>query len=236
MNVVRFFVKPFWDVYKVTLRDPTPKESTTGRRRRAVTALKRGLIVDAARTIFERDGLDGASLRAIAAEAGYTPAALYFHFDSREALYAEVLGQSLEALQAHVDGAVAQAGTPETRFTAAALSFFDFYAAHPRDLDLGFYLFRGGMRPHGLGRDRDRALNQALEASLAPIRHAAEAMGADPAAARLIMADAFAHAVGVLLMMHTRRIDMFGLAPRALMERYVATELAKFGQSSSAFR
>jgi AcrR family transcriptional regulator len=202
-------------------------ETMRGRRKRAVTDLKRGLILDAARAIFERDGLDGASLRAIAAQAGYTPAALYFHFDSKEALYAEMLGQSLEALKASVDAGVAQAVSPAGRLAAAALAVFDFYASHPRDLDLGFYLFRGGIRPHGLGRDRDKALNEALEGALWPILEAAEAMGADEATARLLMADTFAHAVGVLLMMHTQRIRMFGLAPRALMERYVATEVAR---------
>lgn len=207
----------------------TAVETMTGRRKRAVTELKRGLILDAARAVFERDGLDGASLRAIAAQAGYTPAALYFHFDSKEALYAQVLGESIARLQAFVDAAVGAAATPRQRFAAAALGFFDFYAGNPRDLDLGFYLFRGGMRPHGLGRERDKVLNEALEVSLRPIQVAAEALGAAPAIARLVMADAFAHAVGVLLMLHTQRIRMFGVAPRTLMERYVDTELAKLG-------
>ncbi|MGX1790650.1 TetR/AcrR family transcriptional regulator [Bosea sp. NPDC055332] len=195
------------------------------RGRYAATDGKREGILVAARTVFEREGLDGASLRAIAAEAGYTPAALYFHFDSKEALYAEVLGHSIAALQAAVDLAVAAAATPVERFSAAALAFFDFYAQNPRDLDLGFYLFRGGMRPHGLGRERDRALNDALEATLAPIREAAEELGADAAQAELIMADAFAHASGVLLLAHTRRIRMFGASARMLVERHVETEL-----------
>ena len=55
------------------------------KRQTAVSELKRGLILDAARKVFETEGLDGASLRAIATAAGYTPAALYFHFDSKEA-------------------------------------------------------------------------------------------------------------------------------------------------------
>ena len=67
--------------------------------------LKRSLILDAARRVFENDGLEGASLRAIAAEAGYTPAALYFHFDSKEAIYAELLASSLAALRDAVDAA-----------------------------------------------------------------------------------------------------------------------------------
>ena len=53
------------------------RESTADRRK-AVSELKRGLILDAARKVFESEGLDGASLRAIAGAAGYTPAALYF--------------------------------------------------------------------------------------------------------------------------------------------------------------
>jgi Bacterial regulatory proteins, tetR family len=66
-------------------------------RREAVSEHKRGLILKAAREIFEAEGLEGASLRAIAARAGYTPAALYFHFDSKEAIYAQVLLASLTA-------------------------------------------------------------------------------------------------------------------------------------------
>lgn len=197
------------------------------RRKRPATALKRDLILDAARTVFEAEGLEGASLRGIALAAGYTPAALYFHFDSKEALYAAVLAQSLERLRAHVDGAIEGVEAPGARFSAAALAFYDFYADNPRDLDLGFYLFRGGMRPHGLGRERDEHLNVALEATLLPIARAAEAMGASAQAARLVMADCFAHAAGVLLLAHTRRIRMFETPPRLLMERHVADERAR---------
>ena len=197
------------------------------KRRRPATTLKRDLILNAARRVFEAEGLEGASLRAIATAAGYTPAALYFHFDSKEALYAEVLAGSLANLKAHVDTVLAPVPGPAARFTAAALAFYDFYADNPRDLDLGFYLFRGGMRPHGLGRERDEALNVALEAALLPIADAAKALGAAAGEARLIMADTFAHAAGVLLLAHTRRIRMFETPPRALMERHVADELAR---------
>jgi AcrR family transcriptional regulator len=126
-------------------------------RREAVSEHKRGLILKAARKVFEAEGLEGASLRAIAARAGYTPAALYFHFDSKEAIYAEVLLASLKALGKSVNAAVAKAKDPDARLRAAALAFFRFYADNPRDLDLGFYLFRGGMKPAGLGRERGEA-------------------------------------------------------------------------------
>ena len=190
-------------------------------RRQTVSAHKRGLILEAARDVFMAEGLEGASLRAIAARAGYTPAALYFHFDSKEAIYAEVLQASLAALGRAVDAAVAGAACPRERLHAAAMAFFDFYTRNPCDLDLGFYLLRGGMKPAGLGRARDEALNAALEAALWPIAAAAEELGALTTDAKMLMVDIFAHATGLLLLLHTGRIRMFGASASALMEAYV---------------
>ena len=196
------------------------KERMTGRRK-AVSDLKRELILDAARKVFEADGLEGASLRAIAATAGYTPAALYFHFESKEAIYAEVLRGSLADLEQAVNRSVARTKTPVDRLRAAAMAFFRYYSDNPRDLDLGFYLFRGGMKPHGLGKERDDMLNAALESALRPIAEAALALGARREEARSLMADIFAHAAGLLLLAHTGRIRMFGASALNLMERFV---------------
>ncbi len=190
-------------------------------RRVAAGEHKRSLILEAAREVFEAEGLEGASLRAIAARAGYTPAALYFHFDSKEAIYAQVLQGSLAQLGQAVHGAVQKARNPEARLRAAATAFFRFYAENPRDLDLGFYLFRGGMKPAGLGRKRDEELNAALDTALRPIAEAAEALGASRTNANLLMVDAFAHATGLLLLLHTGRIRMFGASAATLMDRYL---------------
>ena len=188
--------------------------------------LKRGLILDAARKVFEADGLDGASLRAIAAASDYTPAALYFHFESKEAIYAEVLLASLANLGQAVSRAILHAREPADRFRAAAMAFFRYYADNPRDLDLGFYLFRGGMKPHGLGKERDETLNAALEAALHPIADAAQKLGARREEAKLLMVDTFAHAAGLLLLAHTGRIRMFGASAPHLMERFVRSTIA----------
>lgn len=201
-----------------------------GARRRKVSELKRGLILDAAREVFEADGLDGASLRAIAAKAGYTPAALYFHFPSKEAIYAEVLRESLANLGQAVALSIQRGKAPAERLRAAAMAFFRFYDDNPRDLDLGFYLFRGGMKPHGLGKARDEMLNGALAAALRPIAEAAEALGAAPETAKVLVADTFAHAAGLLLLAHTGRIRMFGVSAPALMERFVANAILQLMQ------
>ena len=195
-------------------------------RREAVSEHKRELILAAAKQVFGDEGLEGASLRAIAISAGYTPAALYFHFESKEALYAALLQASLGSLGSAVDAAVAQTKTPQQKLKAAAMTFFRFYAENPRDLDLGFYLFRGGMKPAGLGRQRDEKLNSALEAALRPIADAAIELGASRRNANLLMVDCFAHATGLLLLLHTGRIRMFGASAPDLMERYVKDQIA----------
>jgi AcrR family transcriptional regulator len=203
--------------------------AASGARRRKVSELKRGLILDAAREVFEVEGLDGASLRAIAAAAGYTPAALYFHFPSKQAIYAEVLRDSLAKLGEAVALSIKRSRTPAEQLRAASLAFFRFYDDNPRDLDLGFYLFRGGMKPHGLGKARDEMLNAALAAALRPISDAAEALGARADEAKVLMVETFAHAAGLLLLAHTGRIRMFGVSAEALMERFVADSAAALG-------
>jgi AcrR family transcriptional regulator len=211
--------------FAVKQRGAGMAKAATTSRQKAGSDVKRALILDAARRVFEAEGLDGTSLRAIAAAAGYTPAALYFHFESKEAIYAEVLRDSLASLGQAVSGATLRARAPAERLRAAAMAFFHFYADNPRDLDLGFYLFRGGMKPHGLGKARDELLNAALEVALQPIADAARALGARREAAKLLMVDTFAHAAGLLLLAHTGRIRMFGASAPALMERYVDSRI-----------
>jgi AcrR family transcriptional regulator len=202
------------------------------KRQNAVRELKRGLILDAARKVFEEDGLDGASLRAIAASAGYTPAALYFHFESKEAIYAEVLRGSLANLEDAVARSISRTKSPADRLRAAAMAFFRYYSENPRDLDLGFYLFRGGMKPHGLGKERDAMLNAALKAALHPIYEAAQGLGAKDDEAKYLMVGTFAHASGLLLLAHTGRMRMFGVSTLKLMESFVETRIAALTQKS----
>lgn len=203
-------------------------------RRKAVNGMKRDLILDAARRVFERDGLEGASLRAIASEAGYTPAALYFHFDSREAVYAALLSDSLDRLNTFVGAAVDATGEPAARLAAAITAFYRYYADNPGELELGFYLFRGGMRPKGLGAARNADLNAKLTGALAPITLAAIALGASDETSRRITAGLFAQASGALLLANTGRLRLFGVGADDLLDDAVAQVLAKLGVPRSA--
>lgn len=195
-------------------------------RRATVAELKRSMILDAALRVFAEVGLEGASVRAIAREAGYTPGAIYGHFPSKEHIYAAALTESLDRLRLATETAVAATGDPAERFTAAGLAFFDFYDSHPRDLDLGFYLFGGGIRPRGLTSGLNEDLNARLLAALQPLTRAAADHGATEQQARILTADAFAHATGLLLLAHTRRIALFDTPARTLMHRYLTRILA----------
>ena len=89
------------------------------------------------------------------------------------------------------------------------------------------------MKPHGLGKERDQALNAALEAALQPIAEAAVALGAPLAEARLLTVHTFAHAAGLLLLSHTGRIRMFDASAAKLMERFVDSAIKDVTRKSS---
>ncbi|WP_005032128.1 TetR/AcrR family transcriptional regulator [Holophaga foetida] len=48
-------------------------------------------LLDAAQAVFSRDGLQAASMRAIAREAGCDPALIYYHFENKEAMFTAIL-------------------------------------------------------------------------------------------------------------------------------------------------
>jgi AcrR family transcriptional regulator len=55
-------------------------------------------LLDAAQVVFSREGLRSASLRAIAREAGCDPALIYYHFDSKEAMFTALLDRRVPPL------------------------------------------------------------------------------------------------------------------------------------------
>ena len=197
----------------------------------AVAEAKRAFILEAALRVFARDGLRETSIRAIAKEAGYAPGAIYGYFPSKEHLYAAALRESLHRLHRATASAVDGVEGAPQRYVAAGLAFFDFYDANPRDLDMGFYLFAGGMAPRGLADDDvNRELNAALLATLEPVRAAAAELVGEDEANRLT-AEVFAHSSGLLLLRHTRRLNLFELDARQLMQHFLRGQLERHGSS-----
>jgi hypothetical protein len=77
-------------------------------------------------------------------------------------------------------------------------------------------------------------LNAALDAALRPIAAAAEEPGASKVDAKMLMVDVFAHAAGLLLLLHAGRIRIFGASAAARMEAYVEERVAGFVRTDSS--
>lgn len=168
--------------------------------RSRVSGYKRSLIRDAARAVFAEKGIDGASMRAIAAAAGVTTGAIYVHYATKEELYAELLEESLDAL----DARLREAQVPMLE------AFVGFYLDRPQDFELAFYLHGAGVRPSGLSPELDRQLNDRMRAVVDRIGGSLSDASDDDATARHRGTAAVSHAFGLLLMARTRRLEILG--------------------------
>ena len=195
-------------------------------RQLAMSDTRRALVLDAARSVFAEKGVEGASIREIARRAGYTPGAIYSYFDSKEAIYAALLAESLERLNAEVVAARSFKLQPQLTLATKAQAWFGFYARNPRDLDLGFYLVQG-LAPRGLTSELNQQLNGRLQDALRPCEAALHSMGLSPEAALRENTALFAHGVGLLLLQHTGRIRLFGQSAELLFDAYVEQLVAR---------
>lgn len=189
-------------------------------RREAVRAFKREAILQAARKIFARDGLNAATLRAIAAEAGIAVGTVYLHYPAKEALYAEMLAGSLADLQKYLREAVGKAASDE-KLMAGALAFYDFYRRRPDDLYLGLYLGQG-FRPTGLTPELDRLLNGRLIQCYTVLGDAMRRLA--PLDAETVRAETVSLAAataGALMLETTGRLKILGDAGEAVVRRHV---------------
>ena len=195
---------------------------------------RRALMLDAARAVFQRVGLEGASIREIAKQAGYTAGAIYSYFENKEAIYGALLDESLERLNAAVaaTGAAPEL-SPAELLEAKARAWFGFYAANPRDLDLGFYLMQG-LRPRGLTAELNYQLNDRLHDALRPCEATLQAMGLSAPEALRENTSLFAHGVGLLLLQHTGRIRMFGQDATQLFDSYLFSLVERLQRSFPA--
>ena len=187
---------------------PPGFDSSKEAREAALNRTRRELLLEGARRVFNRDGLDGASMRAIATEAGCTTGAIYPHFSSKEEIYAELLAESLERLHECVRGAVSAAPDPGARLKAAALSFLGYYREKPDEVALGLYLWHG-LRPRGLSPRLDDALNERRGRTLGLLRDSLQTLGdLSESSARLEASILFAFLIGALIVHQTGRLRL----------------------------
>lgn len=92
----------------------------------------------AARKAFDREGLEGLSLRDIAAQVGVTPMAIYRHFESKDALVDALVLDALAEWSAIVAGLPQGEGLSQLERLGNA--FLDFALERPRRFEAAFLL------------------------------------------------------------------------------------------------
>lgn len=119
----------------------------------------RARILTAAVDAFEHEGLDGLSMRKVAARVGLTPMALYRHYADKQALIDAITLEGLEAWRARL--AQVKGADPLQWLEAVGEAFLDFALDEPRRFEAAFRLpaasarrfpedFTAGRSPPGL--------------------------------------------------------------------------------------
>jgi TetR/AcrR family transcriptional regulator len=191
---------------------------------------RRQLIVDAARRVFEASGLEGASIRAIAQEAGCTTGAIYPLFRSKEEIFAVVLGESLAAVTKQVRAAMDGITVPAKSLRRATLAIYKYYDAHPFDLALSMILFNGE-RKQRLGPRSDENLNRQLDDLMALLAEQVRKATAKPflPMARLETSALVTYLVGLLVLKQGRKIEVLGNNAAVLLAHYTKNMIARLG-------
>ena len=98
---------------------------------------QRDRILACACDLYLTDGLDGFSMRKLARTLGVTAPALYRHYESRDRVLQDVVGEGYRHLIEYLHRAL-QGRTPEERFRMAGSGYLEFALAHPRYYEVLF--------------------------------------------------------------------------------------------------
>jgi len=99
-------------------------------------------ILKTAGRLFSQRGYFGVSMDEIAQEVGVAKSALYYHFESKEALYKELMEDSVKELKKEIKGALEEGYTSVDTVFNLIRTFLDYTLKHPEinlltSLDVG---------------------------------------------------------------------------------------------------
>jgi AcrR family transcriptional regulator len=109
----------------------TARAEVRSQRRAARRAESRTGILDAAERVFSEDGLRDGSLRRIGDLSGYSTAAIYKFFDSKQHLVAQTLSRRADEWLAELQRVAGSEGTPLERLHRIADDAVAFFGARP---------------------------------------------------------------------------------------------------------
>jgi AcrR family transcriptional regulator len=115
----------------------------------------RQALLESALGLLEEVGVQGLSLRGVAARAGVSHAAPYRHFEDKESLIAAVAEDGFHKMFEHMVGELSRvAGGPQEQLMAMGLAYVSFAKAHPTHFRLMF-------GPHMAHEERHKCTREA---------------------------------------------------------------------------
>ncbi len=118
---------------------------------------RRQAILAAAKAVFAAKGYHATTVAEIARTAGLSYGSIYWYFDSKDALFHELIDMEGRALQRHVTDALhttPASGAPDAPFRAAVRATFEFFEADSAAVKLLFrdaYALGEGFERHVFG-------------------------------------------------------------------------------------
>lgn len=146
------------------------RQDEMGRRSTHTPDQLRQLILDAAQAIIEDAGLAGLSAREIARRIGYSPGTIYNMFKNLDDVVLHVEARVLEALDARLQGVLAQPGSPPERVRKLAQTYLEFTHEKPRLWNLLFeHYMPGNAETPAWYQDRLEGLLLRVEEAMKPM-------------------------------------------------------------------
>jgi len=122
------------------------KTSPSLARREREKAETRKLILEAARTMFAREGYEATTMRGIANRIGYTATAIYHHFADKNALMLELCTLDFRALAAALFS-IGRIADPVERIAQMGRAYVRFAEDHPEQFRFMFMTARPAVGP-----------------------------------------------------------------------------------------
>lgn len=138
------------------------------RRKRLSPDERRAQIVAAARSLFAAEGIEHVSMRKIAKRVGITQAAIYQHFENKEAIFFVIIEGFFTDMLAALETAVAEEAEPLSRLRRAMRAYVEHGLSRPEEYRLVFMTPMSGLVRAGLAVPRtEEALHSPSKGSLA---------------------------------------------------------------------
>lgn len=131
-----------------------PRKRAAAVRRRLAPEERRRQIVAAAKSLFLDDGIDHVSMRKIARKVGITQAAIYQHFENKEAILYVIIEDFFSDVIAAFEVAVSTEADPLRRLRRAMRTYVDFGLSRPEEYRLVFMTPMSGLVRAGVALPR----------------------------------------------------------------------------------